>query len=124
LPLPEQVAVPLVGVLGRAEPGVLAHGPQPLAVHRPVRPSGERRLPGTAERRGGPVRRLVPGLDRDAGVGAAHLLPPGVRGSRASRPTSSTPRTTSSIGVPTLNTPRTPSSARAAASCGGIVPPT
>ena len=42
LPVIEQVAEALVGLLGRPEPGELAHRPQAPAVHGRVDPAGER----------------------------------------------------------------------------------
>ncbi len=65
---------PLVGGLGRPKPGVLAHGPQPAAVHVGMDPAGIRIAPGLTE----PLGRL-PSLERlgsvdrpdlDARVGA------------------------------------------------------
>jgi hypothetical protein len=38
----EQIAEALVGLLGRAEPGELAHRPQPAAIHRRIDPARER----------------------------------------------------------------------------------
>jgi hypothetical protein len=45
----EQVAEPLVGLLGGAEARELAHRPQPAAVHRRIDAAGERELAGQAE---------------------------------------------------------------------------
>ena len=45
----EQVAEALVGLLGRAEAGELAHRPQPPPVHRRVDAAGERVLAGVAD---------------------------------------------------------------------------
>ena len=42
----QQLLEPFVGVRRRAEPGELAHGPQPGAVHGGVRPPGVGELPG------------------------------------------------------------------------------
>ncbi len=47
--LVEQVAVALVGFLGRGEAGVLAHRPEPVAVHPLVDAAGERCAAGLAE---------------------------------------------------------------------------
>src|SRR6266545_4294913 len=49
LAMVEEVAEPLVCLIGRGHPGVLPHGPQPAPVHRGVDASGERRLPGPAK---------------------------------------------------------------------------
>ena len=46
----EQELVALVGVLGGAEPGELAHGPEPAAVHRGVDAAGEGELARQAGR--------------------------------------------------------------------------
>jgi hypothetical protein len=43
-PVLDQVAVALVGVLGGREAGVLAHRPEPVAVHPVVDAARERRL--------------------------------------------------------------------------------
>ena len=45
----EQVAEPLVRLLGRAEPGELPHRPEPAAVHRRIDPARERIRAGVAE---------------------------------------------------------------------------
>src|SRR5258707_5413415 len=45
----EQVAVPTVGLLGVAEARVLAHRPQPPAVHRRLYAAGERVFAGETE---------------------------------------------------------------------------
>ena len=70
-PVGEQVLVALVGLLGRGVAGVLAHRPEPLAVHLAVRAARERVLARLAQPRiqvlrgvGGGVERL----DLDAGV--------------------------------------------------------
>ena len=47
----EQELVALVGVLGGAEAGELAHGPEPAAVHRGVDAAGERELARQLSRR-------------------------------------------------------------------------
>ena len=49
LPVVEQVAEALVGLLGGAEAGELAHRPQPAAVHRRVDAARERILAGQAD---------------------------------------------------------------------------
>src|SRR6185503_18263309 len=70
LPLLEQVAEALVGLGGRAEARVLAHRPEPSAVHRGLHPAGVRELarepqvPDVVHRRG--VRGRVQALDRGA----------------------------------------------------------
>jgi hypothetical protein len=46
LPLREQVVVPGVGLLGRAEARELPHGPEAPAVHRRLDAARERILPG------------------------------------------------------------------------------
>ena len=65
----------LVGLLGRAEAGVLAHGPQLRAVHLGVDAPGVGEGPRLAQLRVGSqpveVLRPVDGLDRDARVGQA-----------------------------------------------------
>ena len=67
----EQVAEALVGLLGRAEPGELAHRPQPPAVHRRVHAARERKLARVADVALGvvlgQVLLRVEGLDRLAG---------------------------------------------------------
>ena len=65
----DQVAVALVGVLGRGEAGVLAHRPEPVAVHALVDAAGEGRRAGLAE----PL--LQPGRDVVLGVEALDLDP-------------------------------------------------
>ena len=72
LSLPEQVAVARVGFLGGGVPGVLAHRPQPAAVHRRLHAARERILPREAD----PLRylrvrfgRRVNILERNAGGG-------------------------------------------------------
>ena len=52
LPGVQQVPEALVGRLGAAETGVLAHGPQPIPVHPRVDAAGERVLAGSAHSRG------------------------------------------------------------------------
>jgi hypothetical protein len=81
----EQRAVAAVRLLGGAEAGVLAHRPQPAAVHRRVHPAGEGRLAGHADapeaagaQRLGPVGRLEP----DAARGRELGLPLGRAGER------------------------------------------
>ena len=70
---PEEELEALVGLLGRPEPGVLAHGPEPAPVHRRVDAPGIRVRAGFAElRRRVPaveVGRLVDGPDLDTRVG-------------------------------------------------------
>ncbi len=61
----EQVAEALVGLLGRREPGVLAHRPRPAAVHRGVDAPGVREGAGLAESLG-QVETLDGGLVVDA----------------------------------------------------------
>ena len=66
----QQELVALVGVFGGAEPGELAHGPEPAAVHRRVDAAGERDIRpaarsrdfvgGKIERRCTPARRCGP----------------------------------------------------------------
>ena len=64
----DQLVVALVGLLGRAEPGVLPHRPRPAGVHRRVDAAGERVAAGLAELVGripaGQVVRAVHRLDR------------------------------------------------------------
>ena len=127
LALAEQEPEAGVGVLGGAEPGELAHGPQLVPVHGRVRPAGERRLAGRAQRggrgsSGGPYRG-----DRDAGVGGDHGGPPSrAPWSRASaRSRASTPATTSRDRRAHRRRRRArPGRCSAATSWAGIVPPT
>ena len=67
----DQVAVALVGVFGRGEAGVLAHRPEPVAIHPLVNAAGEGRVPGLAQallEAGGDVVAGVEALDLDPGV--------------------------------------------------------
>ncbi len=78
LPCAQEELEPFVGVLGRAEPGVLAHGPQPAPVHAGVDATRVRLAPGLAEPAlripaleiGGPVH----GPYLDARIRASHLV--------------------------------------------------
>jgi hypothetical protein len=54
----QEELVPLVGVLGGAEAGKLAHGPEPASVHRLVNAAREGKLPREAES-AGLVRRQI-----------------------------------------------------------------
>ena len=68
----DQVAVALVGVLGAREAGVLAHRPEPVAVHALVDTAGERVAAGLAEpllEARGDVGLVVERLDLDPRVG-------------------------------------------------------
>ena len=49
LPGGEQCLEPSIGLLGGAEPGVLAHRPRPAAVHGGMRTTGERVLAGLTQ---------------------------------------------------------------------------
>src|SRR5690606_5701046 len=60
----QQVAVPPVGLLGGAEAGVLAHGPQPAPVHGGIHTPGEGVLP----------REAVPFLDASCVVSGVQWL--------------------------------------------------
>ncbi len=65
----QQQAKPPVGLLGRAEPGVLAHGPQPAAVHRGLDAPRERkraRIRQVVRVVGGAVLRTVDSLYGDS----------------------------------------------------------
>ena len=79
LALVQQVAEALVGLLGRGEPGVLAHRPEAAAVHRRLDAPGERVLAGPPEVPGlveaGDVGRRVEVTDLDAGRGLEPLAP-------------------------------------------------
>ena len=83
----DQVAVALVGVLGGGEAGVLAHRPEPVAVHPVVDTAGERRFARLAEallEPGGDIALVVDAIDLDAGVGEdALVVGPDERGDRA-----------------------------------------
>ena len=76
LALLEQVLEPLVGVLGGAEPGEHAHGPQPAAVAGGVDAAQERVLAGHVglARLALAVVRRVGALDGDAGHGGETLF--------------------------------------------------
>ncbi len=50
----EQEAEPFVRLLGRPEPGELAHRPEPAAIHRRIRAAGEGRVPGVPSRDASP----------------------------------------------------------------------
>ena len=84
----EQLVVAGVGLRGRAEPGVLAHGPGPAGVHRRVDAAGVGILPGGTDQGGvGTGARLgvVEGGERTSGLGDCHgpKARPGQHGSRA-----------------------------------------
>ena len=73
----DQVAVALVGVLGAREAGVLAHRPEPVAVHARVDAAREGVLARLAEpllQAGRHVVGLVEPVDLDPGVGEAPLV--------------------------------------------------
>ena len=73
----DQVAVALVGVLRAGEAGVLAHRPEPVAVHALVDPAGERVVAGLAEplfEPGGDVVLVVEAVDLDPRVGEHALV--------------------------------------------------
>ena len=73
----DQVAVALVGVLGAGEAGVLAHRPEPVAVHAVVDAAGERVGAGLAEpllEARGDVGLVVEPVDLDPGVGEHALV--------------------------------------------------
>src|SRR2546421_599413 len=76
LALLEQEAVALVRLGGRAEAGVLSHGPAPRPVHLAVDPARERKRTGLAEVVPPPlaphVVRTVDGLARGLGVSGGH----------------------------------------------------
>ena len=78
LPGGEQELETLVGVLGGAEPGVLAHGPQPAPVHARVDAAGVRRRPRCAELLlGVPPRQVAGTVERpyfDPRARAAHVV--------------------------------------------------
>src|SRR5881397_2011572 len=59
LPHLQQMMEPLVGLLGRPEPRVLAHRPEPAAIHRRIGTTRERRLTGQAEVTLGTPRPIV-----------------------------------------------------------------
>ncbi len=70
----DELVVALVGLLGGAEPGVLAHGPRAAGVHVRVHAAGVRELAGLAELLGGVPAlqgvRTVDRADREAGLAA------------------------------------------------------
>jgi hypothetical protein len=73
----EQVAVAAVGVLGAREPRVLAHRPEPIAVHAIVDAAGERvgaRLAEALIQPGGDVGLVVEPVDLDPRVGEHALV--------------------------------------------------
>ena len=73
----DQVAIASVGVLGAGEAGVLAHGPEPIAIHAVVDAAGERKLPRLAEallELGRDVVGVVEALDLDPRVGEHALV--------------------------------------------------
>ena len=86
----EEIPEAAVRILRRAHPSVLAHGPEPFAIHRRVRAAGERGSSGLAELGSSvpPRERVgsVHGLELDARVGGS----PVVRHGR-SLPASETP---------------------------------
>ena len=64
----QQELVALVGVFGGAEPGKLAHGPEPAPVHRRVDAAGIRKIarqPGRRNHVGGKIERGIRGSTRD-----------------------------------------------------------
>ncbi len=71
LPGAEEVVVALVGFLGRAEAGILAHGPEPAAVHGRLHAAGIGVLAGEAE-----LLRIA-GLFETGGEAALHFQPGG-----------------------------------------------
>ena len=74
LALVEEVAVALVGLLGGAEAGILAHGPEAPAVHRGLDATGEGILAGEAEVAvGGRVVGRVDGVEDGLAGGAERL---------------------------------------------------
>src|SRR5206468_3835623 len=70
----QQVAEPRIRLLGRAEARVLPDRPRPSAVHRRVRPAGEREFAGEIELEPGDVVGRVDRLDLDPGVGLAPFV--------------------------------------------------
>ncbi len=73
----DQVAVALVGVLGRGEAGVLAHRPEPVAVHPLVDAAREGRRARLSEallEPWGDVVLVIETLDLDAGIGEDALV--------------------------------------------------
>ena len=76
LPRGQELPEPAVGLLRRAEPGVLAHGPEPAGVHVGVDAAGERKFAGPAEvarRIAGPVAGAVDRRGHRAGCETAPL---------------------------------------------------
>src|SRR5216684_3063648 len=82
LPLREQIAEALIGVLRRAKAGELTHGPQPPAVHRRMNAARVRGLAGIAEIAiripAGKIGRSVHALNRKAGNGGELRLTLGI----------------------------------------------
>ena len=73
----DQVAVALVGVLRRGEARVLAHRPEPVAVHPLVDAAGEGRRAGLTEpllEAGCDVALVIESVDLDAGIGEDALV--------------------------------------------------
>jgi hypothetical protein len=73
----DQVAVAGIGLLGGRIAGVLAHRPEPVAVHAGMDPAGERIGAGLAEpllEAGRDVALLIQALDLDPRVGEDALV--------------------------------------------------
>src|SRR5690606_8033842 len=70
----QQVVIPAVRLLRRTEAGILAHRPEPAAVHRRIHTARERELAREADRLIRPIGRIQP-LDGEPARGLESLLP-------------------------------------------------